>query len=309
VQLRGALEYGIAVGELPAGARLPSVRALAARLGLSPVTVSNVYAALQSAGHAEGRVGDGTFVSKGVTAAPATALSALDRGIADLLRLARRCGLGQAELAMRVSMAPGSDPAGLRVLLVGSFHGATEAYAADLRPLLPAGCTVTAMTLDRLADGEATGGDPGADLVVAPRTLVPRVRDLFPNHPVAGLTLIPNEATRVALAAIPPEARVVAHSHVPGFVAIMKAGIARFAPHVTDLTMTVPGALGAAEAISRADVVIYASGSELPVRGTAPGATAFEYRHTPDVQAVRAELLPLLEACSARTAETKEPAT
>ena len=41
VQLRGALEFGIASGELPADARLPSVRALAARLGIPARPGSN----------------------------------------------------------------------------------------------------------------------------------------------------------------------------------------------------------------------------------------------------------------------------
>jgi len=59
VQLRGALEYGIATGDIPPSTRLPSGRRLASHLGLSPVTVSNVYAALQEAGHVQGRVGTG----------------------------------------------------------------------------------------------------------------------------------------------------------------------------------------------------------------------------------------------------------
>lgn len=63
VQLRGAIEFGIGSGILRAGTRLPSVRAMAARCGLSPVTVSGVYSALQEAGHIEARVGAGTYVS------------------------------------------------------------------------------------------------------------------------------------------------------------------------------------------------------------------------------------------------------
>ena len=92
VQLRGALEFGIASGDLPEGLRLPSVRALAERLGLSPVTVSNVYAALQKAGHIEGRIGQGTFVSGSATRASAANLQALENRIADLIEMGRSCG-------------------------------------------------------------------------------------------------------------------------------------------------------------------------------------------------------------------------
>ena len=39
-QLRGLIEFGIALGELPAGQRLPSVRELAERANIAPMTVS-----------------------------------------------------------------------------------------------------------------------------------------------------------------------------------------------------------------------------------------------------------------------------
>ena len=43
-QLRALIEYGIACGELAAGRALPSVRELAERIGVAPMTVSQVYA-------------------------------------------------------------------------------------------------------------------------------------------------------------------------------------------------------------------------------------------------------------------------
>jgi len=45
-QLQGLIEYGIACGELTAGELLPSVRAMAERIGVAPMTVSQVYADL-----------------------------------------------------------------------------------------------------------------------------------------------------------------------------------------------------------------------------------------------------------------------
>ncbi|SFP98786.1 GntR family transcriptional regulator [Tranquillimonas alkanivorans] len=305
VQLRGALEFGIASGELPAGARLPSVRALAGRLKISPVTVSHVYSALQEAGHIEGRVGNGTFVSSSAASAPAPKLRELEDRIAELVTLGRECGLSPAELAMRVSMSTAQKRRNVRILMVGNFHDATESYAAELRPHLRQHDTLAAATLSEVA--EAPPRD--VDLIVAPRTLLPRLRELCPGTAIAGLTLIPNEATRVALASIPPDARVVAYSYFPGFVAIMKTGIQRFAPHVADLTMIVRDEPGTDAAIARADVLIYATGSEYLTEGLRPDQTACEYRHTPDVQAVRSELLPAIETCRTRLADTKEPAT
>ncbi len=53
----------IASGRLPAGAQLPTVRQLAADLGVTRLTVQSAYADLQSTGWIEATVGRGTFVS------------------------------------------------------------------------------------------------------------------------------------------------------------------------------------------------------------------------------------------------------
>ena len=302
-QLRGGIEFGIASGELPATARLPSVRDMAKRCGLSPVTVSGVYAALQEAGHIEARVGSGTFVSGN---APAQAgreqLRLLDRKIAELVRLGRDCGVGPAELAMRLTMTRTDSPAPMRLLLVGNFHDATEAYAEAIRPSLPQGDSLRAMTL-----GEIEQAHPDdVDLIIAPRTLRTQAQALFPGLPVIDLTLIPNEATRVALASIPTEARVVGYTYFPGFLAIMKAGISRFAPHISDLAMVVRGDADAS--LAAADVLIYATGADYLLDALHAGQTAFEYRHTPDNQCLRRDLLPAIE--SARLAlHERDPAS
>jgi GntR family transcriptional regulator len=305
VQLRGALEFGIASGELPIGARLPSVRAFAARLGISPVTVSSVFGALQQAGHIEGRVGSGTFVSDSGNQRPVARMRELERKVAELVEFARECGLGPAELAMRVSLSTPRRRRSVRLLMVGNFHDATDAYADTLRPHLPEGDTIRSAILDDLQD------DPprDVDLVVAPRTLLVRARALFPGIDTVGLTLIPNEATRVALASMRPEDRIVAYSYFPSFVTIMKAGVIRFAPHVMDLTMVVRGDDDADARIGAADVLIYATGAEYLLDGLRPNQTAFEYRHTPDGKAIQSELLPAVEACRARLTRSKESMT
>lgn len=294
VQLRGAIEFGIASGELPAGARMLSVRAMAARCGLSPVTVSGVYAALQDAGHIEARVGSGTFVCGGgiAMAANPARLRLLDRKIADLLRLGRECGLGPAELARKLNEAPRNSGRPVRLLIVSNFYEATEAYAEALRPHLAAGDNLRALTLEALS--EAPPQD--VDMVLVPRTLRQQVEAIYPDLPVCDLTLIPNEATRVALASIATDARVVGYTYFPGFLTIMTAGIRRFAPHVSQLAMAVRGDQGAAQAIVDADVLIYATGADYLLETLGPGQTAFEYRHTPEMQSIRRDLLPAIEA-------------
>lgn len=304
VQLRGGIEFGIASGELPVNARLPSVREMAKRCGLSPVTVSGVYATLQEGGHIEARVGSGTFVSgKGPVRVGGAHLRLLDRKIAELVRLGRECGVGPAELAMRLTMTQSNSPRPMRMLLVGNFHDATEAYAEAIRPCLPEGDEIRAMTL-----AEIEAARPAAiDLIVAPRTLHAQAQALFPDTPVLDLTLIPNEATRVALASIPSDARIVGYTYFPGFLTIMKAGIMRFAPHVSDLSMVVRGEEGGEAQIGAADVLIYATGADYLLDGLGDSQTAFEYRHTPDTQSIRRDLLPAIEAARAALHE-KDPA-
>lgn len=296
IQLRGALEYGIASGDIPPGTRLPSVRRLAADLGMSPVTVGNVYSALQEAGHVQGRVGTGTFVADGgVSHQHAQSLRDVERCIGELVRLGQQADLSRAQLAYRVSTAP-LRRGHVRVLMLGTFQDATTAYADDIRPWLQAGDEIVARTTDQLVNDQPKG----IRLVVAPRTLRAEAQALFPSLPVVGITLIPKEATRIALAAIAPQAQVAAVSYFPEFLPAMRAGILRFAPHVTRVTGAVSDDDDLPALLSRADVVIHATGAEDLRCGLRADQTAIEYRHTPDSHAIETDLLPAIDACRGR---------
>jgi DNA-binding transcriptional regulator YhcF (GntR family) len=97
-QLRRQIAARAASGELPAGTRLPTVRALAADLGLAVNTVAKTYRALEADGVVitEGR--RGTFV------APADAAGRADAGeaAAAYVAVARRLGLGLTEATLLV---------------------------------------------------------------------------------------------------------------------------------------------------------------------------------------------------------------
>lgn len=90
-QLRVQVASRAASGELPAGTKLPTVRALAAELGLAVNTVAKAYRALETDGviATEGR--RGTFV------ASATDTTAAHDAAAAYASLARRQGLTRAE--------------------------------------------------------------------------------------------------------------------------------------------------------------------------------------------------------------------
>ena len=92
-QLRIQIAARIADGRLPPGTRLPTVRALAADLGLAVNTVAKTYRALETDGSVvtEGR--RGTFVPVGSGARSAEA----DQAAAAYVAVARRLGLGVTE--------------------------------------------------------------------------------------------------------------------------------------------------------------------------------------------------------------------
>lgn len=92
-QLRVQLASRVAAGELPAGTRLPTVRALAAELHLAVNTVARVYRELEADGVVvtEGR--RGTFVAVSDAAGGDVAGEAA----AAYVVTARRLGLGLAE--------------------------------------------------------------------------------------------------------------------------------------------------------------------------------------------------------------------
>lgn len=87
-QLENELKRRMAAGQLAAGARLPSIRQLAARLGVSAYTVVTAYDRLVAAGLVESRATAGLFVKGRVEFAPEEALGS--EGAVDARWLARR---------------------------------------------------------------------------------------------------------------------------------------------------------------------------------------------------------------------------
>lgn len=104
-QLHGLIEYGIACGELAPGETLPSVRELAEKIGVAPMTVSQVYADLKVAGLIDARPGAGTFVTQSSRTRLATRSDAGDlrRHIDDLIDESRELGIRTRDLVSLVS--------------------------------------------------------------------------------------------------------------------------------------------------------------------------------------------------------------
>ena len=92
-QLRQQLLEQIASGELPPGTQLPTVRGLAADLGLAPNTVARTYRELEQAGAVRTAGRRGTVVAE-----PSTVVSDdARRSAADFVRRMRALGLNPTE--------------------------------------------------------------------------------------------------------------------------------------------------------------------------------------------------------------------
>ncbi|NQD89203.1 GntR family transcriptional regulator [Paenarthrobacter sp. CM16] len=99
-QIRRQLSSLIAVGVLAPGSRLPTVRSLAADLGIAAGTVGRAYKELEQSGLIESRRRNGTVVvgpppaPHGTVRSDAAVMAAVD----DLLRTAREAGIGDDTL-------------------------------------------------------------------------------------------------------------------------------------------------------------------------------------------------------------------
>ena len=265
VQLRGLLEYGIACGELPAGARLPSVRELSETCGLAPMTVSSVYRELRAAGLITAKPGAGTFVaaSPQATSLPDTTVTTLHQQIDQILANVRAAGLAPSDLlAMinaRVALGRARRLDGLLIRVVGVFPSATRAYAEDISRYVRAGDHVDFTTIDELA-ASATASRPVDIYVTMANRRAEVVALAGTGVPVASINFIPSETTRALLAKIDPLARVCVVSVFPEFLALMRPGVMRFTPHVQSVAAALLGDVALGEQLAGIDVVVFSTG-------------------------------------------------
>jgi DNA-binding transcriptional regulator YhcF (GntR family) len=305
-QLHGLIEYGIACGELAPGELLPSVRDLAERIGVAPMTVSQVYGDLKTAGLIETRPGSGSFVTRSgrarLAARPETA--ELHQRIDELIEVGRAAGIRPAELISLVgARAFYRDSIGkrMRIVMIGLFPEATTSYARFVAARLGTGVTVEPLTIAAIErDPDIRVRANSADLAI---TFVNRQREvlaLVTNTRVVSISFTPAEETRTALAGLDSLARVAIVSRFPDFLPIMKAGVQRFAPHVAQVQAMTREMADPDHRLDRVDVVVFSSGADDIVSKLRPGILAIEYRHAPDTAEIERVLMPIVKAFEGR---------
>lgn len=309
-QLHGLIEYGIACGELSVGEMLPSVRELAEKIGVAPVTVSQVYADLKAAGLIDTRPGSGSFVidSQQARLAGRPDSSTLHSLVDQLIEESRARGIGPAELVSLVSSRVfhrdriRSD---FRIAVVGLFEDATASYAGFISSRLGRSVTVEPVTIAALErDLIAKSRTNSADLAVTFANRHREVATLVTDTKVVVISFTPSEETRMALASLDSLASIAVVSRFPDFLSIMKNGVQRFAPHVNEIVAAQLETPDLGAIIAGASVVIYSSGAEEVVAHLQPGVQSLEYRHAPDTADIERIIVPIIRAAGGKPQPT-----
>ena len=298
LQLRGQIEYGVTTGEIARGSKLPSVRDLAEALRVSPATVSHVYKELREQGLLDSHQGRGTFVTgRPPTAVESESAVTLRRAVDTLFATGERLGFGRTAVAEAVALRAGQAAgtgAGLRILFVGVYPEASEAYAASIRGSLRSGDSIQATTFEAFQRRSSPGWTPDAYLTIANREH--QLRALVPGGaPVIGLTFIPSQETRTRLAGLSADARIAAVSNVPDFLPTLQHNIRRYAPHVTDVLGVLFDHATLDRALKTCTTVVYGTGSGSVRERVPPAVATFEFRFEPEPRSITSELLPTLE--------------
>jgi len=105
LQIMEQIRARIAAGDWPAGKELPSIRALAAALNVSVITIKRAYLDLENEGVIVTRHGKGSFVADVNGLAGELREAQLEQHLAEVAGIGRELGLSSEDLAARLRRA------------------------------------------------------------------------------------------------------------------------------------------------------------------------------------------------------------
>jgi len=101
-QVKEQIRHRVAVGELPPGTEIPSIRQLAADIRVSVITIKRAYLELELEGVIQTRQGRGSFVAENTGLDARLKEQELDQHLAAAAALAALLNLGEKELGERL---------------------------------------------------------------------------------------------------------------------------------------------------------------------------------------------------------------
>lgn len=279
-QIRDQVVSAIAVGDLRAGQKLPSVRQLAEFLGINRNTVAQAYRLLENDGHVLTRAGGGTIVAGDPDAAAPPAPEALREIVRGAFEQARSAGFAPrqlAELAYYESARLDAAPAP-RIVVIDDYRGELDFVCATIRRTLPGS------VVEPMLGSELSAADPAqlrnrladADCALVAFYCLENVRAILAeaNLPVvaAGIGPTLTSLRRIAEECVGKRVAIVCtEPDGPGYMeaALRRAEITfTTAPHHTYV-----GDERLAEILDASDIIIASQGSADTVRtlaGTTP---------------------------------------
>ena len=302
-QIVGQLQFDIVSGRLSSGTQLPSIRELAAELGVAPMTITQAYQELRQLGLVEMRHGSGTYVADfdvahmdGVTPNRQLQLRrVLQRAIGD----ARRQGFAEDEIKQGfVSLLTTADTlfASRHFVLLGLFSTALRVYADDLeRNLASESIVVEPVTFEELAarpDFYLPQLKQAEALLVSVHQ-VQATRDLLQQSgiegmgPILGLNFVLRPSAEQAIRALSPDARIGIVPRFPEFVNSMLQAIAAVHPLIHEPVICLSDNTDCLRNMcTRIEAIIFATGANEAISALSPYIPAttplIEYLHTPD---------------------------
>lgn len=110
LQIMAQIKQKIMIADWQAGFHLPSIREMAASIGVSVITVKRAYMELEREGVIYTQHGRGSFVAEVETMRSDLQLAALDEELKELISSARQLGLSDEEITERLNQVLHKTP-------------------------------------------------------------------------------------------------------------------------------------------------------------------------------------------------------
>lgn len=294
-QIKGQIAYEIGTGALQSGERLPTIRQLAAQLGVAPLTVSQAFDELENEGLVEIRPGVGVFVvDLHPDALARSRRAALDGILTRSIDEANSRGISEREFARALwdRVFPHAARRGPQALLIGNYDDDTPLLAAIVSDEFAAerlgvdGCTVEDL---RCPSPHVRSLLDDADLVIAVPLRFAEVRRLIGNaKPVIGMPIAVSAPTRERLAQLPESMSVGLVARQAAFMQSMRNVLAIYRPATADAPVaSFDDERGVVDLLTNVDVIIYSMGVRSRVQPLIPrNVLAIELTHVPDPEAI-----------------------
>jgi|SRR5579884_3605879 len=291
LQLKSQFEYLIITGELPPGARLPSIRALAQTLGVSPNTLVHAYRALEDAGLAVSNPGTGFFV-RGVD----SSRNGHHREVRALIRSLLQDALDQGMALDQVTQVFTAEVAVVRdalarreVMVLCKRNGRLDDLTTRVRQSLAgSNVQVTGVALEEL-QGDQEFWLPrltGAALVTSLLFDIRITRRILEPHGVQPVPIlaVPAGDVRDRIVHLPPGTRVGVIASAAEFIDGMITAVTEFNPAVALAGAAESGNVRQVQALlEQVDCVIYGTLTRDVLNALLPRAVeGIEFLYVPD---------------------------